>query len=185
MTGRAGLPVVWTFIMVSYPLIKGYRLWGIHTAVSLMDFPTFPFESLFSFHHPACQLFTIQPILHTFRPLYFHIHPVIFCNYRPPFLFDITHSTIPFPTNKTVLSVALVALAVALQTPKSADLLWLCSCLIFLHFIAANCRCTLFFFFFFSSIKDVSVCDIVGRGGGGVEAKLFHLQQLKTGSIPM
>lgn len=38
---------------------------------------------------------------------------------------------------------------------------------------------------FFFSFKDVSVCDIVASGGGGVEAKLFHFIQLKPSSIPI
>lgn len=35
------------------------------------------------------------------------------------------------------------------------------------------------------SWKNVSICDIVAGRGGGVEAQLFNLKQLKPGSMPI
>ena len=162
-----------------------------NTTVPLMDFPTFPlvffeeFALFFVILHASSPPLLLTYITHTLNTLF--PHPS--CH----FLQLLTTSSLQSNTlNHSFFqltfcpAVALVALVLAVQNPESADLLWLCSWVFFFFFFALY-RCQLSLhtgLFFFSSIKDVSVCDIVARGGGGVEAKLFHLKQLKPGSIP-
>lgn len=160
-----------------------------NTTVSQMVFPTcspvFLLHFLFiTLRAKSSPVFTIAfpPILDTCQTLYLLSHPVIFCNYWPPVLFNLTHSTILFPAIKVHPAVALVALTLAVQTLSQQ--IWSGSAAAS-FFALYHCQPPLHTVFFFLSIKDVSVCDIVAGGGGGVEAKLFHLKQLKPGSIPV
>lgn len=143
-------------------------------------------------YHSACQLFS--NFHHWLSTYITHISNTVFPQLSCHFLQLLTTTSFlsnpldhSFPANTSRPTVALVALVLAAWNPESADLLWLCSCPIFfffLHFYRCQPSLHAVLFFFFSFIKDVSVCDTVARGGGGVEAKLFHLKQLKAGSIP-
>lgn len=155
-----------------------------NTTVSLVDFLTFP-GVLFREFALFC-ITALQPILHTFSHTFF---PQPSCHGLQGIK---TGSLQPYPlttsfsSNPNCPAVPLITLVLSFQNSVSADLLWLCSCLFFFFCtlslpipVVAHCA------FSFPSIKDVSVCDIVARKGGGVEAQLFNLKQLKPGSIPM
>lgn len=111
---RPVLPVVWTFLIVSYPLIKAYQSYTIPLCL-LMDFPTFPFALFFDFYVAfSCKLFS--KFLHCLSTLIKHISNALFPHPSCHFLqllttsylqSNPTHSIIIFPANKACPAVPL------------------------------------------------------------------------------